>query len=54
MSRDQVSRMNEVVKRKISTSSMFLEYTTFMRGVDVANQLWAFYSSQRRSYNWWQ
>jgi hypothetical protein len=29
---------------------MFLEYTTFIKGVDIANQLRASYSSQSRSH----
>jgi hypothetical protein len=32
---------------------MLLEYTTFMKGVDVADQLRASDSSQSRSHKWW-
>jgi hypothetical protein len=46
MPRDQVLKRNGAVRRKISTSSMFLGYTTFMRGVDVVDQSRAFYSFQ--------
>jgi hypothetical protein len=32
---------------------MHVEYTTHMRGVDVADQLWGSYSTQNRLYKWW-
>jgi len=32
---------------------MHLEYTTYIRGVDVADQLHASYTCQTRSYKWW-
>jgi hypothetical protein len=32
---------------------MLVKYTTFMRGVDVANQLQALYSLQSKSHKWW-
>jgi hypothetical protein len=51
--RDEVPRRNRSVREKIPTSPMLIEYTTFMRGVDVANQLQASYSSQSRSHKWW-
>jgi hypothetical protein len=35
------------------TSPMHLEYTTHMRGVDVADQLHASYSTQNRIHKWW-
>jgi hypothetical protein len=35
----KVPRRNEVVRKKIPTLLMFLEYTTFMRSVDVIDQL---------------
>jgi hypothetical protein len=35
MPRNKVPRWNEVVRKKITTSLMFLKYATFMRGVDV-------------------
>jgi hypothetical protein len=49
----EVPRRNGAVKENIPTSHVLLEYTTFMRGVDVANQLHASYSSQTRSHKWW-
>jgi hypothetical protein len=49
----EVPRRNGAVKDKIPTSPVLLEYTTFMRGVDVADQLRASYSSQTRSHKWW-
>jgi hypothetical protein len=36
---DEVPRRNGPVREKIPTSPMLVEYTTFMRGVDVADQL---------------
>jgi hypothetical protein len=51
--RNEVPRRNGLVREKIPTSPMLLEYTTFMRGVDVADQLWASYSSLTRSHKWW-
>ena len=53
MSRDKVPRRNGTIREKIPTSPMLLEYTTFMRGVDVAYQLQASYSSQSWSHKWW-
>jgi hypothetical protein len=50
---DTVPRRHGVVREKIPTSPILLEYTTFMRGVDVADQLRASYSSQTRSHKWW-
>jgi hypothetical protein len=44
--RDEVPCRNGPVREKIPTSPMLLEYTTYMRGVDVADQLRASYSSQ--------
>jgi hypothetical protein len=51
--RDEVPHWNGPVREKIPTSPMLLEYTTYMRGVDVADQLRASYSSQSRSHKWW-
>jgi hypothetical protein len=45
MPRDEVPRRNGAVRENIPTSPMLVEYTTFMRGVDVADQLQASYSS---------
>jgi hypothetical protein len=53
MPRDEVPRRNGAVRENIPTSPMLLEYTTFMRGVDVADQLRASYSLQSRSHKWW-
>jgi hypothetical protein len=53
MPRDEVPRRNEAVRDNIPTSPILLEYTTFMRGVDVADQLRASYSSITRSHKWW-
>jgi hypothetical protein len=50
---DEVPHWNGPVREKIPTSPMLIEYTTFMRGVDVADQLRASYSSQSRSHKWW-
>jgi hypothetical protein len=36
---DEVPHRNGTIREQIPTSPMLLEYTTFMRGVDVADQL---------------
>ena len=41
------------VREVVPNSPMLLEYTTFMKGVDVADQLQSLYSSQSRSHKWW-
>ena len=48
-----VYRKNGVVQEQIQMSLVHLEYTTFMRGVDIADQLWASYSYQSCSHKWW-
>ena len=48
-----VRRRNGSIHEEIQTSPMHLEYTTHMRGVDVADQLQASYSCQTRSHKWW-
>jgi hypothetical protein len=48
-----VPRRNGAIREPIQTSPVHLEYTTFMRGVDVADQLRASYSCQSRSHKWW-
>jgi hypothetical protein len=47
-------RKNGVVRKNIMTSRMHLEYTTHMRGVNVADQFRASYSTQNCTYKWWQ
>jgi hypothetical protein len=49
----KVPGRNGAIKEKIPTSPVLLEYTMFMRGVDVADQLHASYSSQTQSHKWW-
>jgi hypothetical protein len=49
----KVPRRNGAVREAIRTSPMHYEYTTYMRGVDVVDQLWASYSYQTRSHKWW-
>lgn len=44
-----VLRRNKDVREQIQTSLVHLEYTTFMRGVNVADQLQALYSYQNHS-----
>jgi hypothetical protein len=46
MPHDEVPRRNGVVREKVPTSPMLIEYTTYMRGINVADQLRASYSSQ--------
>ena len=41
---------HEVVHDAISTSPVLLEYTTYMYGIDVVDQLWACYSSEIQSH----
>lgn len=53
MPHDEVPHRNGVVREKVPTSSMLVEYTNFMRGIDVINQLWASYSSQSLGHKWW-
>jgi hypothetical protein len=48
-----VPRRNGADREHIQTSPVHLEYTTHMRGVDVADQLRASYCSQNRSHKWW-
>jgi hypothetical protein len=48
-----VPRRNGAVREAIHTSPIHLEYTTHMRGVDVADELRASYSCQTRSHKWW-
>jgi hypothetical protein len=52
MLHSEVSRRNGAVRVKIPTSHVLLEYTTYMQGVDVDNQLRASYSSLTRSLKW--
>jgi hypothetical protein len=48
-----VPRRNGPIREDIHTSPVHHEYTTHMRGVDVADQLRASYTSQTRSHKWW-
>jgi hypothetical protein len=48
-----VPKRNGAVREDIMTSPMYLEYTTHMRGVDMADQLRALYITQNRIYNRW-
>jgi hypothetical protein len=50
---DEVPQCNGAIREFIAISPMLCEYTTYMRGVDVADELWASYSSQTRSHKWW-
>jgi hypothetical protein len=47
-----VPRRQGATRVNIQTSPVLLEYTTDMRGVDVADQLRASYSAQVRSHKW--
>jgi hypothetical protein len=49
----KVPRRNGAVRDEIHTLSIHAEYTTYMRGVDVADPLRASYSCQTRSHKWW-
>jgi hypothetical protein len=48
-----VPRRYSAVLEDIMTSSMYLEYTIHIRGVDVAYQLRALYTTQNRTHKWW-
>lgn len=48
-----VSRRVGSVRKDVETSPMHYQYTTYMRGVDVADQLRGEYSSQVRTHKWW-
>jgi hypothetical protein len=50
---DVVSRRSGSTREMIISNPMHVQYTTYMRGVDVADQLWASYSSQTQSHKWW-
>jgi hypothetical protein len=50
---DVVPRRNGAIRDEIQSSPMHKEYTTYMRGVDVADQLRASYSCQVRTHKWW-
>jgi hypothetical protein len=49
----EVPRHNGSERLPIRTSLVHLEYTTHMRGVDVADHLRGNYSCQTRSHRWW-
>ena len=48
-----VPQRNGAVREEVPTSPLLLEYSTFMRGVDVVDQIRASYSSQTRNHKWW-
>ena len=50
---DMGPRQNGAMCEAIPTSSMHVEYTTHICGVDVANQLQALYSIHNQSHKWW-
>jgi hypothetical protein len=41
------------VRKALETSPMHYQYTTYMRGVDVADQLREEYTCQVRTQKWW-
>jgi hypothetical protein len=51
--RDEVPHRNGAVMDYIPTSPVLLEYTMYMRDVDVADQLRASYSSITCNHKWW-
>jgi hypothetical protein len=53
MSVPTVPRRNGAEWEDVMTSPIHLEYTTHMRGVDVADQLRASYSTQNLTHKWW-
>jgi hypothetical protein len=48
-----IPRRNGAERPDIKTSPVHLEYTTNMRGVDVADHIRSNYSSQVRTHKWW-
>ena len=50
LSKVTVPRRNGAIRDNITTSPIHLEYTTHMRGVDVADQLRAAHSTQDRTH----
>lgn len=49
---DRPYRIGEV-KVNLSTSHVHLEYTTFIQGVDIIDQLCVSYMCQSRTHKWW-
>ena len=49
----EVPRRSGALRHQIPTPSILLEYTTYMRGVDVADQLKSSYTAVSRSHKWW-
>jgi hypothetical protein len=49
----EVPRRVGAMRKKIQTSPVHLEYTTYMRGVDVADHVRTNYTSMGRSHKWW-
>ena len=48
-----VLRRNGAIREEVRTSPIHLKYTTFVKGVDIADQLRASYTCQTRSHKWW-
>jgi hypothetical protein len=49
----KVPRRRGAVRKRINTSPVLKEYTTYMRGVDVADQLREVYTCRRATHKWW-
>ena len=50
---DEVPCRNGAIREQVPTSHVLQEHTKFMRGVNVADQLWVSYSFLSRSHKWW-
>ena len=50
---DVVPRRNGAICEDIQSSPMQKEYTTYMHGINVADQLRVLYSCQVWSHKWW-
>ena len=48
---DTILHWNGAIREPILKSPIYLEYIAHMKGVDVANQLWASYNSQTQTIN---
>ena len=49
----KVPHRSGAVRHHIPTSPILVEYTTYMHGVDVLDQLRSSYIAQNRNHKWW-
>ena len=53
MPKSYVPRRNGAIRELVHTSTMYLEYTTYMKRMNVVDQLIASYSGQTQLHKWW-